>query len=125
VIFFLLEEKIDLYEVINAADLLITDYSSVYFDYLLLDRPIIFTPLDLEQYKKNRGFLAEPYDFWAPGPKCINYNELKNEISKCFRNKKYYEKERKTIKKIVHHYTDGNSTQRIFEMIDEMMSTVD
>ena len=31
-----MEANLDLYEVINAADLLITDYSSIYFDYLLL-----------------------------------------------------------------------------------------
>lgn len=115
----------DLYEVLNAADLLITDYSSVYFDYLLLDRPILYTPVDLEYYRKTRGFLLEPYDFWTPGPKVFNQDDLQEEILKLLKNRSYYENERKTIKKIVHHYTDGNSTQRIFEMIDEMMSTVD
>ncbi len=49
---YLRDKRLDLYEVVNAADLLITDYSSIYFDYLLLDRPIIFTPLDLEEYRK-------------------------------------------------------------------------
>ena len=35
-------EDIDFYEILGASDLLITDYSSVYFDYLLLNKPIIF-----------------------------------------------------------------------------------
>nr|WP_129408529.1 CDP-glycerol glycerophosphotransferase family protein [Marinitoga lauensis] len=46
--------NMDLYELINGVDLLITDYSSIYFDYLLLNRPIIFTPVDLEEYRKTR-----------------------------------------------------------------------
>lgn len=38
----LAEHNTDLYEIVNAANLLITDFSSIYLDYLLLDRPIIF-----------------------------------------------------------------------------------
>ena len=105
----LMEANLDLYEVINAADLLITDYSSIYFDYLLLDRPIIFTPLDLEEYEKDRGFLVEPYDFWAPGPKCYNLEQLTEEITKCLNDDNYYKKEREAICNIVHHYKDANS----------------
>lgn len=67
----------DFYNILNAVDILITDYSSIYFDFLLLDRPIIFTPIDYEEYKHNRGFLLEPFDFWAPGDKCFCYEDLK------------------------------------------------
>lgn len=45
--------QMDLYEILPHTDLLITDYSSVYFDYLLLDKPIVFTPTDLGEYSKN------------------------------------------------------------------------
>ena len=51
----LIDNTTDLYEVLNSADLLITDYSSVYFDFLLLDRPIVFTPVDLDSYSDLRG----------------------------------------------------------------------
>lgn len=117
----LMEINLDLYEVINAADLLITDYSSIYFDYLLLDRPIIFTPIDLEKYKNNTGFLAEPYDFWAPGPKCYTFEQLTEEILKCLNDNGYYQKERQTICNIVHHYKDANSSERVWKLIDELM----
>ncbi len=46
----------DVYGELANAAILITDYSSVYFDFLLLDRPIIFSAFDLESYRKNRDF---------------------------------------------------------------------
>ena len=116
------DKDLELYEIINAADLLITDYSSIYFDYLLLDRPIIFTPLDLEAYTENRGFLLEPYDFWAPGPKCYNFEQLAAEIIICLNDNSYYQKERETICNIVHHYKDANSSERVWKVIDQLMS---
>jgi len=42
----------DIYSIINTFDLLITDYSSIYFDYLLANKPIIFAPFDYEEYIK-------------------------------------------------------------------------
>lgn len=117
----LLENNFDLYEVLNSADLLITDYSSVYFDFLLLDRPVLFTPVDLEHYSKTRGFLLEPYDIWAPGPKVLDQDKLQEEIIKLLEEANYYKTERETIKNIVHYYQDGNSSERLWEMIDKMM----
>ena len=46
--------------------MLISDYSSVYFDYLLLDRPILFTDKDIDDYAANRGIMLEPLDLWRP-----------------------------------------------------------
>lgn len=113
--------QMDLYKIINAADVLITDYSSIYFDYLLLDRPVIFTPVDFEEYKEKRGFLLEPYDFWAPGPKCLEQKQLQKEVLNCLNNLQYYRKERQTIKNIVHKYQDNKSTERVMELIDRIM----
>ena len=115
----------DLYETLNAADLLITDYSSVYFDYLLLDRPILYTPVDLEHYRKTRGLLLEPYDFWTPGTKVSNQDDLQKEILKLLQDRNYYGKERRNIKKVVHRYTDGRSCERIFDIIDKMIAEND
>ncbi|HHU76363.1 MAG TPA: hypothetical protein GXZ24_05665 [Firmicutes bacterium] len=115
------QSSLDLYEIINAADLLITDYSSIYFDFLLLDKPIIFVPLDLQEYKNSRGFLIENYDFWTPGPKCFILDQLMDEIKKSLNYHSYYQRERKTICNIVHHYKDANSSLRVWELIDSLM----
>lgn len=113
--------QIDLYKVINAVDLLITDYSSIYFDYLLLDRPIIFTPSDLEEYSKTRGLLLEPYEFWTPGPKCFDQAMLEREILLSLTEPGYYKLERNTLKKIFHKYDDNNATSRVLDLIESSL----
>lgn len=64
----LMENGIEFYELLSIADALYTDYSSVYFDFILLNRPVSFICTDRDEYSTNRGFLLEPLDFWLPGP---------------------------------------------------------
>ena len=113
----LFENNIDLYSLIAKTDILITDYSSVYFDYLLINKPIIFTPTDIEEYRKKRGFVLEPYDFWAPGPKAFIQEQLQNEIIKCLENSEYYKKERETVNNIINRYKDNRSSERVAKVI--------
>lgn len=115
----LADSHLDLYDVLGAADILITDYSSVYIDYLLLDRPILFIPTDLEQYRESRGLLFEPYEFWAPGPKIATEEELEQAIIKSFTDPLYYSTERSTVRNLCHHYQDNQSSKRIWKLIDE------
>ena len=72
--------NIFLYEFIKDFDALITDYSSVYFDYLLLERPIGFIVDDFNEYKNKRGFTVEDPLSIMPGEHITNYNELKGFI---------------------------------------------
>ena len=60
--------------------LLITDYSSIYFGYLLPGRPIILAPTDEDYYIKNLGILLESYDFWSLCPKFLGQYNLQAEI---------------------------------------------
>lgn len=72
----LLDSGEDVYEWLYKTDLLITDYSSVYFDYLLTKSPIIFFPYDYDYYKnQDRGFTV-PYEKYTPGRKVYTGNEL-------------------------------------------------
>ncbi|KRO26183.1 glycosyl glycerophosphate transferase [Pediococcus argentinicus] len=73
----------DLYLV---SDMLITDYSSVFFDYAYLKRPILFYPFDFDNYKdKLRGFYLD-YQSDLPGEIAYNQNELFNLISETLTN---------------------------------------
>jgi len=57
----------DINELLIASDLLVTDYSSVIFEYSLLGRPMVFFAPDLAEYEAERGFYF-PYREWVPGP---------------------------------------------------------
>ncbi|WP_455240834.1 CDP-glycerol glycerophosphotransferase family protein [Methanothermobacter tenebrarum] len=111
------ERQLDLYDFLPCADILVTDYSSIYFDFLLLDKPIVFAVPDLEEYKKQRGFILEPYDFWTPGPKVKVFEEFLEEIGKFIKNPNYYSQERKTINDLVNYYKDDKSSKRVYELV--------
>ncbi len=57
----------DIYPLLDAFDVLVTDYSSVFLDFLLLDRPVVFYAPDLETYRAERGFYYD-YETFVPGP---------------------------------------------------------
>jgi len=107
------DKHIDLYRLIGRTDLLITDYSSVYFDYLLTDKPLLFVPTDLDQYRKKRGFLLEPYDFWTPGPKALNQDELESGMLKSLNDPSFFRTKREELKAVIHTHCDGNSSKRM------------
>ena len=67
---------------INCFDSLITDYSSIYLDYMLLERPIIFLPYDLQEYESSVGFTMD-YMENTPGPKPVNFHNFLTELKKC------------------------------------------
>ena len=70
----------DIQELYLISDLLITDYSSVFFDYANLKRPMIFFTYDLEEYKDDiRGFYFN-FEEKAPGPLVKTTEEVINAI---------------------------------------------
>lgn len=115
------KEDVHSYEVLGAADLLITDYSSIYFDYLLLDKPVIFTPTDLDKYDSSRGFSLEPYEDWTPGPKATTQQALQEEIVRSLKDSAYYGEMRKEVMDIVHTYQDANACGRVWELVGDMV----
>lgn len=58
-----------------AADYLIADYSSLIFEYALLDKPMIFFAYDLEKYKRDRSFYFE-YESFVPGRIVMTNEEI-------------------------------------------------
>lgn len=108
-----------MYELLPAFDLLITDYSSIYFDWLLLDKPIVFFIPDLSSYQETRDFLLSPLDFWMPGIKCKTVSELIEAFEDLKRDR--FKDERKRLKRIVHHYQDRQSCDRVFLAIKEII----
>ncbi len=50
----LIDNKLDMYPILPFTDCLITDYSSIFFDYKLMNKEVILFPFDKEEYTKNR-----------------------------------------------------------------------
>lgn len=76
-----LPSEADVYTFLDQLDLLMTDYSSVYFDFLLWNRPILFFPYDLEYYRdEDRGLIFD-YEEFTPGPKAYSIEELQTFFS--------------------------------------------
>lgn len=101
-----------LYRLIGQTDALITDYSSIYIDYLLTDKPICFAYDDLEEYRKNRGFAFEPVEQYMPGQAVTDYEQLISWFEK-LEKEDFYEKERAELRKLFYIYQDDKSSARL------------
>jgi len=116
------QEIPDIYPLLKYVDVLVTDYSSVYFDFLLLNRPIIFAPFDINEFKKTTDDLYYDYDEVTPGPKAKSWDEVIEYISHSVINRNEYEIERKKIGTVFNMYLDGNSSMRVYNAIIELLN---
>lgn len=103
-------------DLLLVTDLLITDYSSVIFDFLLLNKPMVFYPYDYDEYVTIRNGFYLDYKKDLPGP--IAYND--KELIKILNDKNLinsYEEKRKKFSKKYIELCDGNVCKRIVDMI--------
>lgn len=111
------KRDIELYETFNEVDVLLTDYSSVYFDFLLTMKPIGFTIDDFDSYGDKRGFVVDnPLDI-MPGEKIETIEGLISFIEDIKDGNDKYYGERKKINDLANRYQDGNSTKRLVEYL--------
>ena len=66
----------DVYPYLPLTDVLVTDYSSVYFDFLLLGRPVVLFAFDQERYEAQDRDLILDYDTYMPGPRAQTFDAL-------------------------------------------------
>lgn len=104
-------------EIISDCDGLITDYSSVYINYLILNRPILFAYNDMDEYKNNRGFMFEGVEGIMPGPHILNLEELKKQLIKFAVGEDYYIDDRYNVNQKLNKYNDGNNSFRALQSI--------
>lgn len=100
-------------ELLMVSDICVTDYSSVVFEYALLNKPILFFAYDLEEYYDERGFYY-PYEEFVPGPVVETTDALVQEI------KQIADFDRDKIDAFRKKYMsgcDGHATERIIEYV--------
>ncbi|WP_263081120.1 CDP-glycerol glycerophosphotransferase family protein [Endozoicomonas sp. Mp262] len=106
--------------ILRQTSILICDYSSIFVDYLLLDRPIIRFAYDLNKYKKSRGLLYN-YEKVLPGQITYSIEDIKSNIDDQLVSNL---KEEYNAKWIFHHFTDDQSCQRIYDEILTMTGNI-
>lgn len=112
------DETVDIARLYLVADMLITDYSSVMFDYSLLKRPMLFFAYDLEDYKDSlRGFY---FDFLteAPGPISKDTEQLLTDILH-YEDGQWKEKYEAFHEKY-NHVDDGKAAEKILKLVEEI-----
>lgn len=108
---------VQLYEYVMLTDALITDYSSVATDYMLLDRPILYTIDDYDAYKKSRGFCFENAIEYLAGYKAVNKKEFYSSIKEIIEGKDSYDVERQKVNMLFNDNRDSNHCEKILELI--------
>ena len=109
-------EGYDTYEVLNMCDVLITDYSSIYIDYLLTDKPMIFLPYDRQQYLDGRGMNFD-YDDVTPGPKPETFNDFLDALSP---KEDFWKSERTRVNRLfneIQHPCAADICNKVLKMI--------
>lgn len=86
-------EDMDIQRLIMETEVLITDYSSIYIDYLLLDSPLLFYCYDYEHYLANDREMYFEYEDVTPGVKAKSFDELLGQLKEVIENGDSYGKE--------------------------------
>jgi CDP-glycerol glycerophosphotransferase (TagB/SpsB family) len=107
---------LSLYRLMSVANVLITDYSSVWIDWLLLDRPCIFAAADVSEYLSTRGSYFEPLEHYLPGPLVQDLKGLGNAIETAIESDPYRSKRAEAL--LLHHeYRDASNSKRVVDAI--------
>jgi CDP-glycerol glycerophosphotransferase (TagB/SpsB family) len=89
----------DVYPLLPHTHALVTDYSSIYMDYLLLDRPVCFFVPDLEDYVRSDRQIQFDFDEMTPGPKAHTWQQLLSALEQQWRDDGY-KAERARLRKL-------------------------
>ena len=107
----------DTQELLAAADILITDYSSCFFDFLLRDKPIIHFLYDIEEYKNNDRGLYYDLDYTVAGEVTFTQSELLDKLGRILAGEDRYSQRRKLIRERFDTYESKNNSQVITNAI--------
>lgn len=109
----LYDNTCDVYPLMRLVDVMVTDYSSIYMDYLLLDRPVVFYCPDYDEYVTYNREFQFPYDDMTPGPKCRTQDALEAALKTAAYGDDGYGDERRALCEKAFLHRDGKASARI------------
>lgn len=105
------------YQFVGSCDALLTDYSSIYFDYLLCDKPIGLVWEDIDSYRENPGFAIDLDYYMKAGTKIHNEDDLVRFIEALATGNDQLKAERAEISLLANYASDGKNTERVVNFI--------
>ena len=112
-------ENVDVNLILKNIDILLTDYSGAYFDFLLTKKPIIFTSFDFDEYITKRRELYFDYHTIISGPVAKNWSEVINCIDSIIL-KDVFEDQRIEMNNNFNEYNDGFSSKKLYNFIKSL-----
>ena len=106
----------DLYRIMSKTSALVTDYSSVFYDYMLLDRPLAFAIDDFDEYMNRRGFVVDDPEYFMAGEKIRTKEDFYQFIDHVANGEDPYKEQRNEVNRLTHTYPDGNNCKRALEI---------
>lgn len=111
-----IDADVDPYTFLGKVDLLVTDYSSIYSDYLLLDRPSVLFPFDFEEYSNDTRECYFSYEEYMPEIKTYTMSELMEAIVKVLAKDEGTEGRQK-LRERIFTLEDGRSSEYLYQKI--------
>lgn len=110
----------DVYPLLPMVDVLISDYSSVMFDFLLLDRPQLFFVPDLQQYQQQECGFVFDLPLMAPGPLCGTLHDLALGLQSLWQGEDTFALERSQVNAIANDFAAGGACERLLDDLLEL-----
>lgn len=114
---FFIPATIDANVVLGVTDILISDFSSIYFDFLATERPVLFYIEDLEQYQQQRGMYFKLDDL--PGPYTDSLSTLSDWINRIDDVKKQYTERYDKLRDWSNSICNENISQKTIDIVFE------
>ncbi|MBQ3786271.1 MAG: CDP-glycerol glycerophosphotransferase family protein [Lachnospiraceae bacterium] len=114
-------DETDVYTFLGWADMLVTDYSSVYTDYMLLDRPVVAFDYDRVEYEKNSRDYFISQDEYMPELKATDMDELMSCMDAAFEKDECLAARQKSRERMFDE-PDFNACERVYEKIKGLLS---
>lgn len=109
----------DCSDILAVTDVLISDYSSIIYEYMPLNLPIIFYPYDYDKYVSLRGGFSVDYLNELPGKIVYNEEELLDTIENIDKVTKEYKTKREKFTKKYNYLSDGKASERFIKKLEK------
>lgn len=111
----------DIYPLLPLTDALITDYSSIYFDYMLVDKPLLFFPYDKEKYLTRDREMFFEYESVTPGTHAQDMESLMAAMLHVVAGEDAHAEERRSLRDKLFMYQDAQAAHRVCAYIRDKL----